>query len=250
MNFISAFVHRRIAQIKHRWIGELSLALLLPIGIYITLGFGLSSAVPEIRVVPKLAWLIPGIVLMIAFSGGLIAVFHDLFFNRSSNQFYGTVYASPVTAAATVTSLTLSVVPEGVVRSVLAIAILQSVLGYVYPFGGQLLMVFLIFLAALIGANAGLTLGIVAKDAIASHLTILLLLIGLGFCSAWFVPIETFPEPIQPLLAVLPTWVLGELFRGVLIGTPYSIALFLIPVGTVIIWTVINVFLFSKISTE
>ncbi|MBH32002.1 MAG: hypothetical protein CMG71_08505 [Candidatus Marinimicrobia bacterium] len=250
MNLISAFVRRRVAHINHRWIGELSLTLLLPIGIYITLGFGLTNAIPEIEAVPKLAWLIPGIVLMIAFSGGLITVFHDLFLNRSSNQFYGTVYTSPATIVATVTSLTVSVIPEGAVRSVLAIAILQSLLGYVYPFTGQLLMVFLIILAVLIGASAGVTLGIVAKDAIASQLTILLLLIGLGFCSSWFVPLETFPDSIQPLLAVLPTSVLGELSRGVLIGAPVSATLFLIPIGTVIFWTVVNVFLFSKISTE
>jgi len=250
VNIISAFVRRRIAQIKHRWIGELSLALLLPIGLYITLGFGLSSAVPNIESIPKLAWLIPGIVLMIAFSGGLIAVFHDLFLNRSTNEFYGTVYASPAKVATTVTSLTLSVIPEGTVRSILAIVILQSLLGYVYPFGGQLLMIFLICLAALIGANAGLTLGIFAKDAIASELTVLLLLIGLGFCSAWFVPLETFPDSIQWLLSILPTSVIGKLSRGVLVGTPYSTTLIIIPIGTLIIWTFVNVLMFSRISTE
>ncbi len=247
---ILAFVHRRLAQIKHRWIGELSLSLLLPIGIYITLGFGLSSALPDTGGVPKLAWLIPGIVLMIAFSGGLLSVFNDLFTNRESGRFYGSVYASPVSASSVVTSLMVSVAPEGVVRSVLAMAILQSLLGYVYPFGGQVLMVSLIFLAAIIGACAGLTLGIFAKDAIASQLTVLLLLIGLGFCSAWFVPLEVFPESIQQLLAALPTSALGELSRGVLIGTPYSAALLLIPLGTAVVWTVVNVFLFTRISTE
>ncbi|MEE2877090.1 MAG: ABC transporter permease [Candidatus Neomarinimicrobiota bacterium] len=250
MNLISAFIHRRFAHIRHRWLGELSLALLLPIGIYITLGFGLSSTAPDIEDVPKLAWLIPGIVLMIAFSGGLFAIFHDIFQNRGSGQFYGSVYVSPSTPSATVMSLTLSVAPEGAVRSILAMVILQFVLGHLYPVGGQISMVFLILFAIFIGTSAGLTLGIVAKDAITSQLTVLLLLIGLGFGSAWFVPLDVFPESIQPLLSVLPTSVLGELSRGFLIGTPHSMVLLIIPLGTLVVWTVINIFLFTRISTE
>ena len=111
-------------------------------------------------------------------------------------------------------------------------------------------MVFLILFAIFIGTSAGLTLGIVAKDAITSQLTVLLLLIGLGFGSAWFVPLDVFPESIQPLLSVLPTSVLGELSRGFLIGTPHSMVLLIIPLGTLVVWTVINIFLFTRISTE
>ena len=92
MTLFMAFLNRRLAQLRHRWIGELSLALLLPIGIYITLGFGLSGGIPKLQGVPQLGWLIPGIVLMVAFAGALIALYNDLFHNRGINGFLFDVF--------------------------------------------------------------------------------------------------------------------------------------------------------------
>ncbi|HHZ98686.1 MAG TPA: ABC transporter permease [Candidatus Marinimicrobia bacterium] len=250
MTIFSAFFNRRLAQLRHRWIGELSLALLLPIGIYITVGFGLSESIPKLQDIPQLGWLIPGVVLMVAFAGALIAVFNDLLQNRGLNGFYCSVYASPYTTASTVMSLMFSILPEGVVRSLLALGILQVLLGYAYPFVGQLLFLFLIFLAVMLGGAAGLTLGIIGGDAVASQMVILLILIGLGFCSEWFVPVDVFPTAVQPLLHFLPTTILAELSRGLLLNQNYSPVLILVVLGTVALWTVFNSFLFPRISSE
>ena len=250
MTLFMAFLNRRLAQLRHRWIGELSLALLLPIGIYITLGFGLSGGIPKLQGVPQLGWLIPGIVLMVAFAGALIALFNDLFHNRGINGFFCSIYASPHTPTSTVMSLMFSMLPEGIIRSLLALGILQTLLGYGYPFVGQLLFLFLIALAVLLGGMVGLTLGILARDAVASQIVILLLLLSLGFCSEWFVPLNVFPTAIQPLLHVLPTSILVEMGRDLLLNQDSSPVLILVVLGTIALWTIVNSFLFPRISTE
>ena len=147
-------------------------------------------------------------------------------------------------------SLMFSMLPEGIIRSLLALGLLQTLLGYGYPFLGQLLFLFLIALAVLLGGMVGLTLGILARDAVASQIVILLLLLSLGFCSEWFVPLNVFPTAIQPLLHVLPTSILVEVGRDLLLNQDSSPILILVVLGTIALWTVVNSLLFSRISTE
>lgn len=215
-----------------------------------TVGFGLAESLPTVPGAPPLAWLIPGVVLMVAFAGPLFTTFNDLFQHRGFDQFYCTIYASPSTAWVTVSGLLLSTVPEGVVRSLVALGILQALLGWTYSVFGQLLFVLLIVVTVLIGAAVGLTVGMLARDSTASQIMILLLLMGLGFCSEWFVPFHVYPEAVQPLFNSFPTSVLAQTGRGLLLDQDYALAGILIPLGTVIILTILNGYLFARISTE
>ena len=147
-------------------------------------------------------------------------------------------------------SLMFSMLPEGIIRSLLALGILQTLLGYAYPFLGQLLFLFLIALTVLLGGLVGVTLGIFARDAVASQIVILLLLLSLGFCSEWFVPLNVFPTAIQPLLHVLPTSILVEMGRDLLLNQDSSPVMIFVVLGIIALWTVVNSFLFPRISTE
>ena len=250
MNLFSAFFYRRLVTITHNWIGELSISLLLPIGIYITLGFGLSNSIPSLKYFPKLSWLILGIILMISFTGALATIFNDIMKNKKITSLYGTLYASPASLASSVFGITFSVLPEGVVRAIFGLIILEFIIGYAFSVAGQIFFLFLIIFSTLIGASIGLTLGILSKNALSNQLVIFLLLLGLGFCSGWFVPLEVFPESIQTVLRILPTTVLGEYSREVLFGGIFPFSLLFIPVGTIGIFFLFNVFLFPRISTE
>ena len=250
MNLFSAFFYRRLVTITHNWVGELSISLLLPIGIYSTLGFGLSNSTPSLEYFPKLSWLIPGIILIISFAGALITIFNDIMKNKRITSLYGTLYASPSSLATSVFGITSSVLPEGIARAILGLIILEFIIGYAFSALGQILFLFLIIFSTLIGASIGLTLGILSKNSLSNQLVILLLLIGLGFCSGWFVPLEVFPESIQTILKILPTTVLGECSRAVLFGQIFPFSLLFIPVGTIGIFFLLNILLFPIISTE
>tara|TARA_B100000029_G_scaffold216483_1_gene214295 strand:+ start:24327 stop:25079 length:753 start_codon:yes stop_codon:yes gene_type:complete len=250
MNLFYAFFYRRLIYISHNWIGELSIALFLPIGIFITLGFGLSDSIPSLNYVSKLSWLIPGIVLIISFSGALITIFNDVAKHKQFSGIYGSLYVSPSTSSESVFAIILSVLPEGIIRSLFAFIILQLIIGNAFPIIGQISFLLFIIVSILIGSSIGLVLGVLSKNNLSNQLVIILILLSLGFFSGWFVPLNVFPESIHTILTILPTTILGEYSRGVLFQREIPFSLFFIPIASIIMLVFLNIFLFSRISTE
>ena len=154
----------------HRWLSELSLTLILPVGLYLCIAVGLRNIVQvSPGDVPFQAWILPGIVFIVALLSSYFPIFIDLFENRRLLPFFESIAGSPNSGLSIVTALAISLLPDVILRCLVAGIILQLLAGFalqVLPFLG--LMFFVAILSVLV-INLSLTITLMTRNSL-THL--------------------------------------------------------------------------------
>ncbi|MEE9166416.1 MAG: hypothetical protein V3U24_03005 [Candidatus Neomarinimicrobiota bacterium] len=250
MNLIPIYFRRRLWILRHLWLSELTLTLLLPVGIYVSIAAGLNSLVGVSQDgIPFRDWVVPGLVFVIALIAAYFPVFVEIFENRKIHPFLESVAASPNSSLTIVTAFTVSLLPEVIVKSLAAGVIVQLLGGSIlriFPFFG--LMFFVLILGALV-INLAFTVTILTSSSVLNLFVAFLISFFVVFASGWIVPIGSFPPSLSSFFSFLPTAQLLEGGRKLLFHNQVTFLTWLVPLGVSLVWIILNSILFRKVNT-
>ena len=250
MRLISVFIRRRIWIFTHHWLSELSLSLLLPVAIYLSVSLGLAGVIkPPMGGVSFQAWIQPGLIFLVALIASYLPVFADLYEKGKIQSFLESVSASPNSSFAIVTGLTVSFVPDVVIKALISGIIFQLLSGEMLPILPFLGLMFFVAILSLFVVNLVLTLTLVMTNARLQLFTAFVISMFLIFSSGWIIPLDSFPSSLSPLLSFLPTTHLMEGGRLLLFRGEISFASWLIPLALSSLWSILNSAIYTKVST-
>lgn len=251
MNLIPAFLQRRLWILSHIWLSELALALFLPVVFYLAVAVSLEGLVT----VPLQAesfhiWVVPGIIFIVVLVWAYFPLLVDLLQDRKLHSFFESVAGSPNTPLSITGGIIVSLLPDVVIKALLASLIVQLLTGHMFailPFIG--FMVFASILGFLI-LNFSLTLSLVARRAFSHLLAGFVVLIFLIFSSGWIIPLDVFPKSVIPVFSVLPFALLAEGGRMLLFNREITVLTWLVPLAMGLVWTLVNAVIFARVSVK
>lgn len=251
MNLIPAFLQRRIWILSRSWVSELALFLFLPVILYLAVFASLGRLVTgPLDVESYQVWVVPGIIFAVILMSAYFPLFVDVFQNRKILPFFDSVSGSPHSSLSIVGAMMISLLPDVVLKGLIAAIIVQLLAGTMFP-----LLPFLGFLvfAAILGfliLNLGLTLSLVTQRPFSHLFVAFVLLTFLIFSSGWIVPLNVFPESVLPFFSALPTAMLAEGGRALLFHREITFLTWLIPLGVGLAWTLVNAVIFAKVNIQ
>ena len=248
MKLTAVFLRRRLWILGHHWLTELSLALLLPVVIYLSIVFGLRNILQTvIEGIPFEAWVQPGLVFVIVLVSSYFPLFSDLFENRRSQSFYESVMATPNSGAGVASAIIFAMVPEVLIRALIAITILQFLSGLFLPLLPMVGFLFFILLLTLLVENLAFSLTLATKSSVLHLFGVFIIFFAIVFSSGWIIPLESFPAALESAFSLLPTAMLAQGGRELIFNTHLNLLSWLVPLLLVTVWHLFNIFLFTKI---
>lgn len=250
MNLIPIFLRRRLWILNHHWLSELTLTLLLPVGIYLSVVAGLNNVVrtsPD--GIPFRSWVLPGLVFIITLIASYFPVVIDFFENRRIHPFLESVASTPNSGLAIVTAFTVSLLPEVIAKSLIAGIIVQVLGGIgleILPFIG---LIFFVTILGLFIINLALTVTMLAATPLLQNFVAFFIFLFIMFSSGWIVPLDYFPSSLASILSLLPTTQLLEGGRQLLFHSRITVFTWLMPFLISLIWIILNSAIFRKVNT-
>lgn len=251
MSLISVFLQRRLWILSHSWLSELALSLLLPVALYLAVAVTLGTLVEVPRkFVSFQVWVAPGIIFIVVMVSAYFPLFIDIFQNRRLLTFFESVSGSPNTPLSITSGVIISLLPEVVVKGVIAALVVQLLTGHVFPpipFIG-----FLLF-AAILGfliLNFALTLSLIARRPFSHLFSGFVLLTFVIFASGWVIPLDMLPSSISPIFSALPTAWLAEGGRALIFDRDITLLSWSIPLLTGLVWTLVNTVIFARVNSQ
>ena len=250
MRLIPVFFWRRMWILSHHWLGELALGLLLPVGIYFSVALSLNNV---IRVspdgIPFLDWIQPGLIFVIVLINSYFPIYIEIFENRKLHPFLETITASPNSSSAIVLALMVSLLPDVILKSLLAGIIFQLLSGSIMNFVPFFVFIFFIAILSCLVINLAITLSLLAKRPSHFLFSTFLIFLFIIFSSGWMIPLDFLPSTLYIPFSFLPTTQLLEGGRQILFHNKYTIFTWLVPVVISSIWLILNSVIFKKVNT-
>lgn len=249
MNLVPAFMQRRVWILSHGWLSELALSLILPVILYVavvvSLG-GLVTVPPEAKSFP--VWAAPGIIFTVVLASAYFPLFVDLFQNRTLLPFLESVAGSPNSSLSIVTAVLTSLLPDVIVKGLVAAVIVQLLAGTMFP-----LVPFLGFLvfSAILGfliLNLSLSLSLLTRRPFSHLFTAFVLLLFVILSSGWIIPQTVFPSAVVPFFAALPTSLLAQGARDLIFRQEITFVSWLVPLAIGLVWTLVNGVIFARVN--
>ncbi|MFQ6673494.1 MAG: hypothetical protein ACE5GH_01760 [Fidelibacterota bacterium] len=251
MSLVPVFFRRRLWIRSHQWLSDLALSLVLPVILYLSIVLGFRNVVkvsPD--VLPFQTWVLPGIMFIIVLVSSYFPVFADLFENRKFFPFYESISASPNSGLAVVTALAVSLLPDVILKTLVAGIILQFLGGSALPVLPFIGFFFFVVILGFLIINLALSLTLLI-DSSSLHLSVIfILLIFLIVSSGWIIPLEYFPDSLSPLFAAFPTSQLMNGGRALLFHGELTLFTWLIPLVISLVWLALNSIIFVRVNTR
>jgi len=221
---------------------------LIPIFCYLSFGLGIEHQFgATIQGHLFRSWIIPGILFVVILIASTVSIFND-FSHRENFQGLGNIVAStPQSHLSLVTCIVLSLLPEIIIKTIVAGFILFLITGIklnILHFIG--LLIFCVILG-LFCINLFLTILLLSKRSISNAAWILGISLLFIFTSGWIIPYHNFPQSISNIFSYLPTTLLGEGGRKVFLTGDILWITGLVPLVISVFWLFVNSALFKKI---
>lgn len=138
-------------------------------------------------------------------------------------------------------------VPEVLIRAVIAIVILQLLSGMLLPLLPMVGFLFFILILTLLVENLAFSLTLFTKSSVLHLFGVFTIFFAIVFSSGWIIPLESFPTSLERAFSLLPTAMLAHGGRELIFNTHFTVMSWLIPLLAVSVWHLLNIFLFTKI---
>ena len=248
MKLTTLFFRRRLWILVHHWLTELSLTLLLPVVVYLSIVFGLKNILQNvIEGILFEAWVQPGLVFVVVLVSSYFPLFSDLFENRRTESFYESIMATPNSSMGLASALIFAMIPEVLIRAFIAIIILQFLSGLFLPILPMIGFLFFILIFALLVVNLSFTLALVTKSSVLHLFGVFTIFLAIIFSSGWIIPLESFPVSLENVFALLPTAMLINGGRELIFSMHLTLITWLVPLLIAIVWQLLNMFLFTRV---
>lgn len=250
MRLILTFFGRRMWVLRHHWMGELTLTLLLPVGVYLSVAMGLEGVIrvsPE--GVPFRAWIQPGLVFIITLMAAYFPIFVDLFENRRVHPFLESISASPNSSLSIVVAMTVSLLPDVILKSLIAGIILQFLSGVAFEILPFIALVFFVAILGCLIINLSLTVTMLTASPLLHLVIAFFVSLFIIFSSGWIIPLDHFPSTLIPIFSWLPTAQLLEGGRRLLFSKEVTLLTWIVPLLISLIWLVVNSIIFRRVNT-
>jgi len=249
MKLIPIFFRRRLWILAHHWMSELALGLLLPVGIYFSIALSLNNVIkisPD--GIPFRDWIQPGLIFIITLVNSYFPIFVEVFENRKLHPFFETVTASPNSSLAIVSALMISLLPDVIIKSLIAGIIFQILSGSLLEIIPFIFFIFFFTILSCLIINFALTLSLFTEKSTIHLFSAFFAFLFIIFSSGWIIPIDFLPSTLYTLFFFLPTTLLLEGGRQILFHQEYTVFTWLIPMVISFLWLILNTIFLKRVN--
>ena len=190
-----------------------------------------------------------GLVFIFALVTSYLPVFIEIFENRKLHPFFESITASPNSSFAIVLALVISLLPDVILKSLIAGIILQALGGFILDIIPFLIFMFLVAILGFFIINLALTFSLFTASPVLHLFAAFLVSLFIVFSSGWIIPLDYFPPPLSSFFSYLPTAQLLEGGRQILFHHEFTLFTWFIPLVVSMIWLVLNSVFFRKVNT-
>lgn len=244
---IYSILTRRFWIIKNRLLSTFGLLFLLPVFLHVVINLPFKRlVVNQLWNIPHEQWILPGLVIIVAFVMMIPAIFRDLFELRIHKKLLPSVALTPISKHNFLYAFLIAVIIESALYSTIVMWIFSIIMIPGLGIVKYLIMFPFIVLFIGIGANLLITLSLLVDKTTLYNILMLTFFIFIIFGSGLIIEFEFFPLIIGNILKFLPTGQIMHTMRMAMFSGIVNWLIIIITFLTILIWGYINSIIFTK----
>ncbi len=248
---ILPFLKRRWWHTQNRILTTISIALLVPVILYISVVSVMNNViVRSIDGIEYEHWVFPGLVMIVGIFGLFPLLYRDLFDLRIHRRILQPITLAPLSKIEIMAGIVITAVIESLSYAIIGLIVLSILIPVNFTILNYLAIILYLLIFNLVMSNVFITVGLLT-DRVTTYMFIILgCLIFFLFGSGILVEFEFYPALLSTLFSNLPTSVLMQGLRSILFSGRFDLISIIYPFILMVAWLGLNSFLFKVKSKQ
>ncbi|MFH1851508.1 MAG: ABC transporter permease [Candidatus Neomarinimicrobiota bacterium] len=242
---IAAFLKRRWWLTQNRILTSITLALLTPVIIYISVVTVMDNIIlRSIDGLPYDQWAFPGLIMVIAMIGLFPLLYRDFFDLRIHRHILQPITLAPISKMEIVAGITITAIIESLTYVIIGSIVLYILIPMPFVWYNYLIIYLYVILFNAVIANIFVTMGLLTDRVTTYMFMVLSFMIFILFGSGLLVEFEFYPSLMGAFFANLPTSVLMQGLRQLIFENRFDWVALVYPLAVIAVWFGLNSVLF------